>query len=149
MNAARANDLLIAARVVEALKTLEGRLPLSATDADRGQRFNASGASLDGPGGEFADTLHAAEALLSWMPRSRTFYHLSGARLAYADGLSWYRKVRQSKSLVVSAASGFVPDPLKGLRLDAEQVGATVKANWRSAIRHTRLAEKSLSGSAR
>jgi hypothetical protein len=83
------------------------------------------------------------------MPRSQTFYHLSGARLAYADGLSWYRKVRQSKSLVVSAASGFAPDPLKGLRLNAEQVGATVQANWRSAVRHTRLAEQSLSAPSR
>jgi hypothetical protein len=146
METARANDLLIAARVVEKLKTLEGRLPLSTTDADRGQRFNASGAGFDGSGGEFADTLHVAEALLAWMPRSQTFYHLSGARLAYADGLSWYRKVRQSKSLVVSAASGFVPDPLKELRLDAEQVSTTVQANWKSAIRHTRLAEQSLSG---
>lgn len=149
MNAARANDLLIAARVVEALKTLEGRLPLSPTDADRRQRFNTSGAGLDGSGGEFSDTLHTAEALLAWMPRSQTFYHLSGARLAYADGVSWYQKVRQSKSLVVSAASGFAPDPLKELRLDTEQVSTTVHANWRSAVRHTRLAEQSLSVSAR
>lgn len=148
-NAARANDLLLAARVVEALKALEGQLPLSASDADRRRRFNASGAGLDGSGGEFADTLSVAEALLAWMPRSQTFYHLSGARLAFADGMSWYRKVRQSKSLVVSAAHGFVSDPLKEMRLDAEQVSATVQANWRSAVKHTRLAEQSLSGPAR
>ncbi|MET0626059.1 MAG: hypothetical protein ABW250_24205 [Pyrinomonadaceae bacterium] len=149
MKAARANDLLIAARVVETLKTLEGRLPLSTNDAGRAQRFNASGVGSDAPGGEFADTLHDAEALLAWMPRSQTFYHLSGARLAYADGMSWYRKVRQSKSLVVSAARGFAPDPLKELRLDAEQVSTTVQANWRTAVRHTRLAEQSLSGPTR
>jgi hypothetical protein len=87
--------------------------------------------------------------MLAWMPRSPTFYHLFDARLAYADGMSWHRKVRQSKSLVVSATSGFAPDPLKSLSLDAEQVGATVQANWRSAIRHTRLAEQSLSGPGR
>lgn len=148
-NAARANDLLIAARVVEALKTLEGRLPPSAADAERRRRFNASGAGTDGPDGEFADALRVAEALLTWMPRSQAFYHLSGARLAYADGMSWHRKVRQSKSLVVSAASGFVSDPLKELRLDSAQVSATVQANWRSAVKHTRLAEQSLSGPAR
>lgn len=145
-NAARANDLLIAARVVESLKTLEGSLPLSTTDADRRQRVNASGAGADG---EFADTLGVAEALLAWMPRSQTFYHLSGARVAYADGMSWQQKVRQSKSLVVSAARGFVADPLKEMRLDAEQVSATVQANWRSAVKHTRLAEQSLSGPVR
>jgi hypothetical protein len=144
-DAARANDLLIAARVVEALKTLEESLPLSANDADLRRRFNAPGIGFGGSDGEFADTLQAAEALLAWMPRSQTFYHLSGARLAYADGMSWHRKVRQSKSLVVSAARGFVSDPLKELRLDAEQVSATVRANWRSAVKHTRLAEQSLS----
>lgn len=149
MDAARANDRLIAARVVEALKTLEGRLPASASEVNGGRRVNTSGAGSDSSGGEFADTLHAAEALLAWMPRSPTFYSLSNARLAYADGLWWHRKVRQSKSLVVSAVSGFAPDPLKGLKLDAEQVSTTVQANWRSAVKHTRLAEQSLSVSLR
>ena len=144
-SAARVNDLLLAARVVEALKALEERLPLSTTDAERRRRFNASGAGFDGPDGEFADALEVAEALLSWMPRSQTFYHLSGARLAYADGMFWHGKVRQSRSLVVSAAHGFVSDPLKELKLEAEQVSATVRANWRSAVKHTRLAEQSLS----
>ncbi len=149
MEAARANDLLIAARVVEALKSLEERLPLSTADAARGERFNALAAGLDGSDGKFADALRVSEALLAWMPRSPTFYHLSGARLAYADGLSWHRKVRQSKSLVIAAASAFAPDPLKVLRLDAEQVSTTVRANWISAIKHTRLAEQSLPGQAR
>jgi hypothetical protein len=149
MEAARANDLLIAARVVETLETIEERLPLSREDAARGKRFITSAGGFDGSDGEFADALRVSEALLAWMPRSPTFYHLSCARLSYADGLSWYRKVRQAKSLVVSAASGFAPDPLKALRLDAEQVGATVRANWKAAIKHTRLAEQSLSGPAR
>jgi hypothetical protein len=141
MEAARANDLLIAARVVETLKTVEERLPLSTGDAARGERFNASAAGLDGSNGKFADALRVSEALLAWMPRSPTFYHLSDARLAYADGLSWHRKVRQSKGLVISAASAFAPDPLRELRLDAEQVSTTVRANWMSAIKRTRLAE--------
>lgn len=149
MEAARANDLLLAARVVETLKTLGERLPLSREGAPRGERFNASEAGPDRTDGEFLNALRVSEALLAWLPRSPTFYHLSGARHSYADGLSWYRKVAQSKSLVVSAASGFAPDPLKELRLDAEQVSATVRANWESAIRHTRLAEQSLSGPSR
>jgi hypothetical protein len=146
MEAARANDLLVTARVVETLKTIEERLPPSATDVDRGEGFNASAAGLNRSDGEFAEALRISEALLAWMPRSQTFYHLSDARLAYADGLSWHRKVRQSKSLVISAARAFAPDPLKELRLDAEQVSTTVQANWQSAIKHTRLAEQSLSG---
>ncbi|HEX8285754.1 MAG TPA: hypothetical protein VF588_20525 [Pyrinomonadaceae bacterium] len=145
MNAARANDLLIAARAAETLQALGGSLPSPAAGAGRGERFDAAAAGLDGSGGEFADALHAAETLLSWMPRSQTFYHLSSARQAYADGLSWSRKVRQTKRLVISASNGFEPDPLKVLRLDAEQVSATVQANWRSAMRHTRLAEQFLS----
>ena len=149
MEAARANDRLIAARVVETLKIIEERLALSTAGAARGERFNASAAGLDGSDGKFADALHISEALLAWMPRSPTFYHLFNARIAYADGLSWHRKVGQSKSLVISAASAFAPDPLKVLRLDAEQVSTTVRANWMSAIKHTRLAEQSLPGRAR
>lgn len=149
IEAARANDLLIAARVVETLKSLEGRHPFSAADADRARRFSKSASGFDESDGEGADALRVAGDLLSWMPRSQTFYHLSGARLAYADGLSWYRKVRHSTKLVVSAANGFAPDPLKDLKLDAEQVGATVRANWKSAVRYTRLAEHSLSAAAR
>ena len=145
MEEARAHDLLIAASVLETLKTVEERLPFSTADAAHGERFKASAAGFDGPDRKFADALRIAGDLLAWMPRSQTFYQLSDARLAYADGLFWHRKVRQSKSLVVSAASGFAPDPLKGLRLDAEQVSLTVQANWKSAVRHTRLAEQSLS----
>lgn len=145
MNSARDNDRLIAARVAETLKTLEGRLPLSTAGADRGERYGTSASGLDNSSGEFADALYVAEDLLAWLPRSPSFYRLSNARLAYEDGLSWHRKVRQSKRLVVSAASGFEPDPLKDLWLDAEQVSATVQANWRSAVKYTRFAEQSLS----
>lgn len=147
MDAARANDLRIAALVVKELKTIEESLPTEGTA--RGERFKASAAGSDGSDGEFTDSLQVAESLLAWLPRSQPFYHLSGARLAYADGLSWYRKARQSKSLLVSAASGFVPDPLKALRLDAAQVSTTVHANWKSAAKHTRLAEQSLSVASR
>lgn len=147
MDAARANDILIAALVVKELKTIEERLPTTGTA--RGERFKISAAGSDSADGEFADSLQVAEALLAWMPRSQPFYQLSGARLAYVDGLSWYRKARQSKSLLVSATSAFVPDPLKELRLDAAQVSNTVHANWKSAAKHTRLAEQSLSGASR
>ena len=149
MEAARTNDLLVAARVVDTLKTIEESLPLSTEDAARGKRFNASAAGSDGSDEKFADALSVSEALLAWMPRSPTFYRLFDARLAYADGLSWHWKLRQSKSLVISGASAFAPDPLKELMLDAGQVSTTVRANWMSAIKHTRLAEQSLPGPAR
>jgi hypothetical protein len=148
MKAARANDLLIAARIVETLKALEGSSTLDPAAADRGKRLDALVGGSEGSDGEFVDALHVAGNLLAWMPRSQTFYHLTDARRAYADGLSWHRKVRLSKRLVVSAR-GFVPDPLKALKLDAEQVSASVRANWKSAIRQTRLAEQSLSVTAR
>jgi hypothetical protein len=124
MAAARANDVLIAARVAETLRPLEGS------------------------DGESADSLRVAGALLAWMPRSQTFYRLSGARQAYADGLFWYRKVSQSKRLVVSVNS-FAPDPLKVIDFDAGQAGAAAVANWKSAARLTRLAERPLSPEAR
>jgi hypothetical protein len=143
MNAARANDALIAARVVEALRPLEGLLQPPKSDANRGQRFNASALSSDNPDAEFAEALRDAGALLAWMPRSQTFYQLSNARQAYADGLWWQSKARQSKSLVISA-NNFQPDPLKDLRLNAKQVIASATANWMSAVKHTRLAEQSL-----
>jgi hypothetical protein len=143
MNAARANDALIAARVVETLQPLESLLQSSKPDANRGQRFNASALSSNDPAAEFAKALRDAGALLAWMPRSSTFYQLSNARQAYADGLWWQSKALQSKSLVVSA-NNFQPDPLKDLRLNAEQVTAAATANWMTAVKHTRLAEQSL-----
>ena len=134
---------------MKTLKTIEELIPLSTEDAARGARFNASAAGLDGSDGELADALRVSEAPLAWMPRNPTFYHLFDARLAYADGVSWHRKVGQSKSLAISAASAFAPDPLKELRLDAKQVSTTVRANWMSAIKHTRLAIQSLPGGRR
>ncbi|HYY96207.1 MAG TPA: hypothetical protein VE713_17000 [Pyrinomonadaceae bacterium] len=148
MRAARANDRLIAARIVEALKPLEGLVNSSPTSAGYQERRTASKASAAGPDVEFADALGLAADLLAWMPRSPAFYQLSGARLAYVDGLSWSQKARQAKALVISANS-FQSDPLKNLGMDAEQVTAAAEANWKSAVRHTRLAERSLSASAR
>src|SRR5205085_724845 len=148
MNAARANDALIAAHVMETLRPPGGLPQPSESDANRGQQFNASALSSDNPDAEFAEALREAGALLAWMPRSRTFYQLSNAWQAYTDGLWWQSKSRQSKSLVVSA-NNFQPDPLKDLRLDAKQVTAAATANWMSAVKYTRLAEQSLSQPAR
>jgi hypothetical protein len=148
MRAARANDMLIAARVVATLKPLEELVNSSQTSAGYQERRTASKAGAVKPDGEFADVLDLAADLLDWMPRSPAFYQLSGARLAYADGLSWYQKARQSKALVISANS-FQSDPLKNLGMDAEQVTAAAEANWKSAARHTRLAERSLPASVR
>lgn len=82
------------------------------------------------------------------MPRSPTFQYLSSARRSYMDGLFWYRKVHQSEKLVVSA-SGFERDPLIDLRMDAGQVNHAVIANWKWAMKYTRLAEQSLCCAAR
>lgn len=144
MNAARANDALIAARVVETLTPLEGLSHNSEAVARRGQRFNASSASSGEPNAEFAGILSEAATLLAWMPRSAAFYRLSAARQAYADGLWWQGKARQSKSLVVSVNS-FRPDPLEDLRLNAKQVSAAANANLQTAAKYTRLAQQSLS----
>jgi hypothetical protein len=148
MKVARAHDRLIAARIVQMLRPLEGLLGHSAADAGRGERLATTAAGLDRSDEEFADALYVAGALLAWMPRSQTFYRLSGAQHAYTDGLSWYRKARQSKTLVISANS-FAPDPLKVLALDAEQAVAAAAANWKSAAKLTRLTEQSLSEAAR
>jgi hypothetical protein len=143
MNAARANDALIAARVVETLRPLEGLPQPSKADAGRGQRFNASALNSDDPDAKFTEALRDTAVLLAWMPRSPAFYQLSNARQAYADGLWWQSKARQSKSLVVSA-NNLQPDPLKDLRLNAKQVNDAATANLMSAMKHTRLAEQSL-----
>lgn len=148
MAAARAADVMIAGRVVETLRPLEEMLGSRASATQRtGQQAAARGAATASDA-EFDAAMRAAGALLAWMPRSAVFYQLSGARLAYADGLSWYRKVRQSKRLVV-AANGFERDPLKDLGLDAEQVSAAAGANWKTAARRTRLAAQTLSEATR
>ncbi|HEX8557059.1 MAG TPA: hypothetical protein VF668_03100 [Pyrinomonadaceae bacterium] len=146
MESARANDLLLAARVVETLTPLEELLGRPASG--RADRAAAVAGGPDRADAEFADALRLSAALLAWMPRSQTFYRLSGAHQAYADGLSWRRKARQSKSLVVSARS-FAPDPLKAVDLNAEQANAAARANLQSALKFTRLAQQSLAGTAR
>jgi hypothetical protein len=123
MRSARENDALIAARVLEILRSLEG-----------------AGASSAEP----SEALGEAAALLAWMPRGEAFYQLSNARRALADASWWRGRARESKQLVVSA-KGFAPDPLKDLRLDAEQVSSAADANLKSAAKHTRLAEQALS----
>ena len=148
MNAARANDALIAARILETLRSLEGRASSSKAGDARARRFDALALSSEDPDAEFAEALREAGALLAWMPRGQTFYQLSNARQAYADGLWWRSKARQSKSLVVSANS-FQPDPLEDLRLNAQQVTAAAASNLMTAAKHTRLAEKFLSRSGR
>jgi hypothetical protein len=144
MKTARENDSMIVARIVETLKPLERLINAYATYADYQEGRAASKISLDGLDAEFAGALNTASLLLASLPRSPSFYHLSSARDSYRDGLFWYRKVHQSRSLVVSA-NAFARDPLRDLRLNADQVGYTVVVNWRTAVKYTRLAEHSLS----
>jgi hypothetical protein len=148
MKAARENDSTIVARIVETLQPLERLINAYPTYADYQEGRAASKISPDRLDVEFADALNTASLLLASMPRSPAFYRLSGARDGYRDGLFWYRKVHQSRKLVVSA-SAFEGDPLRDMRLNADQVGYTVVANWRTAAKYTRLAEHSLSCSGR
>jgi hypothetical protein len=143
MKAARENDSVIAMQVLETLKTLEGLVNTLPKNADSEERPAVSGA--DRRDVQFGDALAGAGELIASMPRSPTFYYLSNAWGCYRDGLFWERKVSRSRSLVV-AANGFNRDPLKELGLDAEQVGYSVVARWKSAVKYTRLAEQSLPG---
>lgn len=147
MKAARENDLVIAERVLATLKTLDGLVNASPTYADyeEQERHTLARVGFGQLDRKFGDALRGAGALLAQMPRSQTFYYLSSARRGYMDGLFWCRKVHQSRKQTVSA-SGFERDPLKDLRLDADQVGYTVVVNWRTAMKYLRLAEQSLSG---
>lgn len=130
MRAARERDTVIAARVVEELKTVEGLVGAAASDT------------------EISAALGSAGALLHALPRGPAFYCLSNAWRSFKDGHFWYRKVRQSRSLVVSV-NALDHDPLKDLRLDAAQVSRTVEANWGAAVRYTRLAERVVAVAAR
>jgi hypothetical protein len=143
MDAARANDSLIAARVLGTLRSLEGRINSSEAGRARAKRLLAAAPDSDDADAQLSEALREAGALLAWMPRSHVFYRLSSARQAYADGLWWQGKARRSKGLVVSA-NNFQPDPLEELKLDAEQVSAAADANLVSAVKYTRLAEQSL-----
>jgi len=143
MKTARANDALIAARIVEALRPLE-RLARSGEDGERRARFEASPKSSNNAGALSEEALREASALLAWMPRSPVFYQLSNAREAYADGLWWHGRARQAKSLLVNA-NNFQPDPLEALRLNATQVSVAAEANLMSAAKRVRLVEQTLS----
>ncbi|HYN85310.1 MAG TPA: hypothetical protein VER32_08665 [Pyrinomonadaceae bacterium] len=148
MKAARADDVVLAARVVETLKTLAELVDDFLTTDDEDGSRSVSRAAFDRLRGRFAEAVREAGALLAAMPRSPAFYSLSAAWRGFGEGLFWYQKVHHSKRLVV-AAGGFDRDPLKDLRLDAEQVSHTVVASWDAAIKSTRVAERSLSLAAR
>lgn len=148
MKAARADDQLMAARIVEVLRPLEELLTISQTFADYQEGRALSRISFDKLEGELADALDSASGLLASMPRGPAFYHLSSARDSYRDGLFWYRKIHAARRMTVSA-NAFERDPLREARLDADQVGYTVSVNWRTAVKYTRLAEQSLSLAAR
>jgi hypothetical protein len=147
MKAAREHDRLIAARVSETLKQLEGIIDIPPTYADYLERRAATRVGFQRLDAEFADALGRAGVLLGWLPRSPVYYCLSSAWRSYRDGLFWYRKVHSSTTMVVSAAAGFERDPLTELRLKPEHVGYTVAVNWRTAAKHTRAAQQYLSGS--
>ncbi|HEV3468032.1 MAG TPA: hypothetical protein VG148_01835 [Pyrinomonadaceae bacterium] len=149
MKAARAYDLLIAARVSETLKSLEEIVHTSPSYADYLEHRAEAKVSPEKLEAEFVGALGRAGALLGWLPRSPVYYHLSSARRSYGDGLFWYWKVHGSKKMVVSAAAGFERDPLQEMRLDAGRVGYTVVTNWKAAAKYTRLAEQSLAAVAR
>jgi hypothetical protein len=145
MRAAREADAIIAERVLETLKTLGEFVKAYQRCAESMGCPRAAGGEFEELEEKIDEALKTSGALLASMPRSATFYHLSDARLSYKDGLFWLRKVSQSgKMEMVVSASGFAPDPLKDLRLGAEQVGSTVTANWRNAAKYTRLAEQSM-----
>ena len=144
MKAARENDLVIAARVIDTLKTLERLVNAVPAYADRDGQRVSSGIGFDRLDREFGDALQYAGALIYSLPRGPAYYSLSNAWRSFKDGQFWYHKVHQSKKLVVSA-NGFERDSLADLRLDAAQVSHTVVANWEAAIRYTRLVEQTLS----
>lgn len=148
MRAARADDLLLAARVAETLKTLGELVDNFLTTDEAGGRPVVSRVAFDKSHERFAEALREAGAWLAAMPRSPAFYSLSRAWRGYREGLFWYQKLHHSTRLVV-AAGGFDRDPLKDLRLDAEQVNQTVVSNWQAAVKSTRAAEQALSLAAR
>jgi len=148
MKAARAQDLLIAARVSQTLKSLEGIVNTPAAYADYLEQRAEARVGFERLDAEFSEALGRAGTLLGWMPRSPVYYCLSSAWRGYRDGLFWYRKVQGSRRMVVSAAAGFERNPLEALRIDTGQVGYTVVINWRAAAKYTRLAEQSLSAAA-
>lgn len=148
MKAARGNDLVVAARIVETLKILEGLVKAVPTHADDHGRHASSRIGFDHFDRECGDALPSVGALLASLPRSLTFYYLSNAWRSYKDGQFWYRKVYQSRKLVVSA-NGFERDPLRDLKLEAAQVSYTVVVNWEAAMKCTRLAEQSMSDAVR
>lgn len=144
MRAARANDRLIAARILETLRSLEGLPRAPKSEAGGADRFAAYADGPDNPDARFAGLLREAGALLAWMPRSRTFYSLSAARLAYADGLWWRGKAQEPRRLVVSA-DDFQPDTLKEMRLDAGSAASAAEANRKTADRYLHIAGQTLS----
>jgi hypothetical protein len=138
----RRNDLLLAEKAVEALKTLEKQVyPYSSLS-----QFEEHGALAKTPferlSVDASAALQSVDRVLHSLPRSPLFYPLYNARNAYADGFLWWQKTYRLKKLVVDVNSLHEPEELKLIGLDPKMVNYTVVINWRNAVKRTRQAEK-------
>jgi hypothetical protein len=142
MRRARQNDLILAERAVEILRTLERNVRVYPSLAE----FEASGALAGVPferlSQEVADALLSIDGLLRSLPRGPLFYPLYHARNAYSDGVFWWQKTYRQRRLVVNANSFSEPEELKSVNLDPALINYTVVVNWRKAIHQTRQAER-------
>ncbi len=142
VRAARDLDDALAARALNALKTIAALTHALTPQEDEAGELTSPRASLNQLSEDFAEAFGTVDAALASLPRGRLYNLLRNSRNSYLDGLYWHGKTTHRRVLVVSVNSLDARDELKEVRLDASDVDRTVLANWRSAERFTKRAEE-------
>lgn len=142
MRAERSFDLALAARAVEALRSLECDVRAYDSLADFEESRTPANVSFKEFTERAAEHLHALDRALASLPRSSVRQSIQNARNSYRDGLFWWQKTEGRDSLTISADALAEVDQLDAARINTEAARYTVVVNWRNAARYTSRAEE-------
>lgn len=144
IEAERAVDVILAERAVTSLKALAGRVGAFSSEEAFGYSSAGGKLSYEQLSEECSEALSALDRIVASLPRARLRLLLDNARSSYRDGLYWWGKTRRLRERTISVKDLSDADPLKAIGLPASAVNGTALANWRSALKYTRAAEKAI-----
>ncbi len=145
LEAERKVDIILAEQALASLSRLAGMVEGYSTGEAFEAALRAKRISFEQLSQEISESVLAVDQALASMPRGRLHLLLSNARSSYRDGLFWWGKVNRVYAKTVSVNNLASAEPLKLIGLPSRTVSGTVLANWKSALRYTREAEKALS----
>jgi len=137
-------DQMLAARVIDSLKVLEGKVFVYRSLAD----FERSGKLARVPLADFKEEMQKvtfeAESTLAWLPQNLLKSELNNALHSFADGAYWWEQIDRPRVVKVSELAArdlYVPAPQAALMTT---VPYTVAIHWRHGSNYLHHAEQLL-----